>query len=91
MRPVEIDSVPLDLERPPTREALPLPAPIETRTIEWFVATPDRLPEDEDWVLFGLTPVDYEILALNMAEIRRWVEEAMFQLQYYRSPSLDVD
>jgi hypothetical protein len=32
----------------------------------------------------ALTVPDYEVLARNMAEVRRWIEEATWRLQYYR-------
>jgi hypothetical protein len=46
--------------------------------------TPDRMPEGDGWVYYGLTPRQYEILAKNMADILRWVKEAEWRLQYYR-------
>ncbi len=75
---------PLDLERPPERPTLPDPAPLDLRPQKWNVYTPDRLPEGDDWVIIGLTTKDYEILSLNVADIRRWIEEAYWRLQYYR-------
>ena len=72
------------IERAPERPPLPNPKPIEQRDFSWVVITPDRLPEGDDWVFFGLTPRDYESLSLNTADTLRWVREAMWRLRYYR-------
>lgn len=37
-----------------------------------------------DWVVYGLDPKQYEILAKDMADILRWVKEAKWRLRYYR-------
>jgi hypothetical protein len=74
----------VEIERPPETPKLPNPKPIETAPIKWFVMTPDRLPEAEVWVYYGLTTEQYEVLARNMADILRWVREAQWRLNYYR-------
>lgn len=81
--PLVVDVVPLELETP-DRPTLPLPQPITPSDQEWLVLTPETVPEDGQWVYFGVTPQDYEKLSLTMAEIRRWVETAYWQLRYYR-------
>lgn len=54
------------------------------RDVQWVVLTPDRLPSGNSWVIFGLDPRDYEALALNMADILRWIREARWRLRYYK-------
>lgn len=61
---------------------LPQPRPIGTRPVKWTVLTPDNLPSG-DFVLFALTPPNYEALSLNQAETLRWVLEAKHRLDYY--------
>lgn len=69
---------------------MPPPQPIEVQPVEWHVLTPDRVPEGE-WVYFGVTPEEYEILAKNMAEILRWVKEAQWRLDYYGDVNVRED
>ncbi len=57
--------------------------------VKWTVLTPTKLPEGDDWVFFGLTPRAYEDLSFNMADVLRWVREAMWRLQYYRGDLSD--
>lgn len=78
-------TAPVAIDRPEERPALPNPAPIEEpRKIEWKVLTPETLPAGDNWVFFGLTPEDYEDLSMNTADLLRWIEEALWRLQYYR-------
>lgn len=72
---------------PPTRHVTlpelrtPLPEPIETLPVRWRVVTPETIPEGSDWALFALSSRDFEALSRNMAELRRWIEEAMWRLE----------
>lgn len=75
-------TVPEEIARPADRPALPNPQPVEMLDVDWKVVTPDTLPEGR-YVLFALTPQQYESLSLNMAELRRWIDEAMWRLDYY--------
>lgn len=63
----------------PLPPALPKPAPIDLVGVEFIVV------ETEDGNVLALTPDQYENLALNNAEILRYVREANQQLDYYRS------
>lgn len=79
-----VKTVPTDPPiRPQSRPVLPNPTPIDLQDVEWRVLTPDTLPESGRWSFIGLTPGQYEILSLNEAELRRWIEEAMWLLDYY--------
>lgn len=72
------------MERPQARPPIPNPAPVRTRPVEWRVLTPDRLPEGDDWVYFGVDPQNYENLARNQADQLRYIREADWRLKYYR-------
>ena len=63
----------------PLPQPLPKPAPIDLVGVEFIVV------ETEDGNVLALTPDQYENLALNNAEILRYVTEADQQLDYYRS------
>lgn len=93
--------MPVEVERPESRPALPNPQPIETQPFTWdvIVLVPggdgnlqvQRAPQtDRPQPYYAITPQEYEILARNMAEMLRWVKEAHWRLQYYRGEgSLD--
>lgn len=76
--------LPVNLHAAPVRPALPAPAPIQTRPVDFTIITPDHLPEGSDWVVFGMDATSYENLAFNNAETLRWAMETGFQLRYYR-------
>ena len=71
---------------------LKLPAPLEARSIEWIVVTPDNI--DEVWktlgeknvnlVLFALTDEGYEQLALTIAEVRNMINSQRIILLKYK-------
>lgn len=68
----------VEIERP-LPPPLPKPAPIELLDVEVIVV------ETEDGRVLALTPDQYENLALNNAEILRYVRETDAQLDYYRN------
>jgi len=74
--------VPVTVEKPKT-PVIPLPEPIQTQKVEWFVVTPQTLPKG-DFVLFAVTPASYEKLSLNEAETLRWAKEAYWRLSFYK-------
>lgn len=71
---------------------LPDPAPIRSHSPRWIVVTPDNVERvwqqmkesKTDMVLFALTDDGYEELAINMAEIRNFIELQKKVLQEYR-------
>lgn len=81
---MDVQTIPVEVERPAPRPVLPDPKPIDQAPFEWEVITPERLPEGERWVRYSLTVRDYETLARNIADILRWVKEAEWRLRYYR-------
>lgn len=73
------------------------PAPLKPRTPKWIVVTPDNIEqvwkklenEGDDLVLFGLTDEGYEELALNMAEMRNYINtqrQILLQYKKYYEP-----
>src|SRR3546814_66691 len=81
---LDIRTAPVDAPRPAALPNIPNPKPIETALVEWVVLTPERLPTEDGWVYYGLTPEQYETLARNMAEILRGVRAAQWRLEYSR-------
>jgi hypothetical protein len=87
-KPITVSTVPLEK----TPLALPDPAPLKTRPIQWVVITPDnaeavwaRLAEDdEDLVVFALTADGYQQLAVTIAELRNLIATQRVIIQKYR-------
>lgn len=83
MRRLEIFATTVEVPLPDPTPPLPNPDPIVTVPVVWQVISPQRLPESDSWVLYALTPDQYENLSYNMAELLRWVTEAQWRLIYY--------
>jgi hypothetical protein len=77
VKPVQIETK--AVER--TRLDLPMPAPLQPRSPQWILITPENSEqiweklkaENKDLVLFGLTDDGYEELSINMVEIRNFI------------------
>jgi len=68
----------------PARTILPLPAPIQTQEVHaQLFAGPNNIPATGN-VIIVYTPDEHEKLMANIAELYRWVAEAMTQLEFYR-------
>lgn len=78
-------TVPFDLAKPETIQPLPNPSPINVVGIKWVVITPKTLPQGDNWVLYALTPKDYENLSRTNADTIRWVSESQWRLNLYTS------
>ncbi len=72
----------------------PLPQSVKLEDIRWVVITNDNLQEKiaelekitgNDFVVFAITPHDYENLAYNLQEIRRYIRQLNEVVVYYRS------
>ena len=67
------------------------PARLELNNIKWFVVTDQNFEEfkekfikqNGEFLFFTLSVRDYETLALNMAEIKRYVEQQKSIIVYY--------
>ena len=71
----------------------PLPEAISLEDVQFFVITEKNFDEQVakleqmqggKYVLFGLTPQDYENMAYNLQELRRYVRQQKEIILYYR-------
>ena len=71
----------------------PLPKEIVLQDVEFFVVTEKNWEEqvkrlqklqDGTYVLFGITPQDYENMAYNLQELRRYIRQQKEIIIYYR-------
>lgn len=71
---------------------LPDPAPVKLNGIKWVLVTPDTVNEvwerldksGDDLVLFSLTADQYELLAMDMLQIRQFMEKQKDTIIKYR-------
>jgi hypothetical protein len=72
----------------------PLPKSVKLEDIRWIVITKDNLSEKvtelenitgNDFVVFAMTPHDYENLAYNLQEVRRYIRQLNEVVVYYQS------
>lgn len=79
--------VPLEIYQPP------LPSEIDLTSVDFFVITENNLEEQikkleslqgGSFVIFALTPQDYENMAYNLQEIRRYIRQQKEIIIYYR-------
>ena len=70
-----------------------LPKRIDLQDVEFFVVTEKNLEEqiakiskmqDGTFVIFGMTPQDYENMAYNLQELRRYIRQQKDIIIYYR-------
>lgn len=67
------------------------PDPVDLRDVQFYVVTRDNLDEfeqrfmanNDEFVFVALSIDDYEDLALNMADIRRYIEQQGSLIVYY--------
>lgn len=76
----------------------PLPQEISLEDVGFFVVTEKNFDEQVaklskmqggTYVLFGLTPQDYENMAYNLQEIRRYIRQQKEIIIYYRKATQD--
>ena len=76
----------------------PLPKAISLQDVEFFVVTEKNFEEQVEkleklqsgtYVLFGLTPQDYENMAHNLQELRRYIRQQKEIIIYYREATQD--
>lgn len=69
----------------PAKPILPLPAPIVTQEVKVHLQVgANNVPQSGN-VIVVYTPDEHEKLMENMAELYRWIAEAMVQLEFYRN------
>ena len=80
------------MERSPVYHP-PMPNRITSLPVEWTVLTPDTMQEYLDDLndgnapsnaFYGLTSKGYENLSGNMAEVKRYIRQALSIIEYYR-------
>lgn len=83
----EIKTVPLKVYQPPS------PAALQLHDVKWFVLTEENLEEKlqeirdlqiDGVVVFAITPDDYEKMAGNLQEVKRYVNQQKNLILYYR-------
>ncbi len=71
----------------------PLPSTIDLQDVKFFVVTEKNFEEqiirirkmqDGTFVLFGITPQDYENMAYNLQELPRYIRQQKEIIIYYR-------
>ena len=88
----------ITIEKPAPVYHPPLPNQIAPFLVEWRVLTPETMQEYLDALeagnapvdaYYGLTPKGYENLSTNIAEVKRYIRQALSIIKYYRD--LDKD
>lgn len=78
---------------PEQRIRLPRPDPLVLRELEWFIYSQKNLEALErkvgDSALICLVPRDYEDLALNMAELFRYIKQLQAMIEAYERLYVD--
>jgi len=91
----DINTIPLQVEI-----AQPsLPAPLQLQAPYFYVVTNDNLPEflkemkkqSGSAVFIGITIADYEILAGNIQELKRYINELGQVVVYYKTVTVTPD
>lgn len=94
--PVKVitEEIPIEIYQPP------LPQQIQLQDVTWFVITKDNWEESVakveellggDFVVFGITPLDYESMAYNLQEMRRFIRQQKEIILYYREATEVAD
>ena len=88
------EEVPMNIYHPP------LPQEIKLQDVEFFVISERNLDEqikkiekllDGGFVVFALIPQDYEAMAFNLQEIKRYILQQKDIILYYRSVTQNDD
>lgn len=89
------EPIPVEIKTVPVRIAIPqptMPRPIDLKETYWYVVSDKNLEEflntvkkqSGDKVVFAaMTIADYENMAYNMQEIKRYVEQSKAVILYY--------
>ena len=97
----QVVSTPVLQDRP--RMAVTLPAPAAQQPVTWIVITKDNAAEKIAELertqgvvaLFALTPQGYQNLSINVAELRRYIQQQSAVLaavrEYYETPVQNGD
>ncbi len=89
VKPVEV----VTITKPAVVYHPPLPNQIKTKPVEWRVLTPAIMQEyltdlsegkAPTNVYYGVSPKGYENLSINMAELKRYIRQALSIVEYYQ-------
>ena len=78
----------------------PRPKGLKFNDVKWYVVTPDTVDSlvpmfekqlGEKWAFFVISVKDYENLALNMADIKRYLEQQKELIIYYETAVEPMD
>jgi hypothetical protein len=78
----------------------PRPKGLKFSDVKWYVVTPDTVDSlvpmfekqlGEKWAFFVISVKDYENLALNMADIKRYLEQQKELIIYYETAVEPID
>lgn len=77
----------------------PLPRPLDMRPLQWHVIDTNKMREllkqseltGQPIVYFALSARDYENLALNVADLRRYIEQSKQLIVFYRNQNNATD
>lgn len=68
------------------------PRPMSLNDVSWYVVTEENFPEfiekyknehGDAWVFYAISVRSYESMALNMAELKRYIEQQQAIIVYY--------
>ena len=76
-----------------------MPREIDLKTVKWLTVTPDNWEEqlaiiekqEGELVFLALTIPDYEMMAFNMQELKRYITELKDVVVYYRKVTMPQD
>ena len=88
-KPVEVVTIaePMPMYHPP------LPMEVQLVDIDWEILTPEIMQEYLNQidkgnaptnVYYGVSPVGYETLSVNMAEVKRYIRDTLSIIEFYR-------
>jgi hypothetical protein len=66
-----------------------MPREIDMKEPYWYVVSVARIKKETGGVFFAMTPGDYELMAYNLQEIKRFVKETKEVIVYYRTVTMD--
>ena len=76
-----------------------MPREIDLKAVKWLTVTPDNWEEqlaiiekqEGELVFLALTIPDYEMMAFNMQELKRYITELKDVVVYYRKVTMPQD
>lgn len=75
---------------------MPAPKPLTLNGVQWYVVTEENFADfietykkehGDAWVFYAISVRSYEAMALNMAELKRYIEQQQAIIVYYENAS----